>query len=119
MDELLEEMINVLNEDVKSANVIILAMDATDCRWTNGVTDMLSQLEALFGRKMWSNTVVEMTLVVYTLPSRYHSSKFELVVSDFSLIVSFRMMRTILRKGSTNVRSIPTTAKTKLIGSMR
>ena len=61
MDELLEEMIKVLNEDVKSANVIILAMDATDCRWTNGVTDMLSQLEALFGRKMWNNTIVEMT----------------------------------------------------------
>ena len=61
MDQLLEEMIKVLNEEVKSANAIILAMDSTECRWTGGLNEMLSQLEALFGRKMWNNTIVEMT----------------------------------------------------------
>ena len=60
-DELLEEMITVLNEEVKSANAIILAMDSQQCRWTESLTKMLHQLEGLFGRKMWNNTIIEMT----------------------------------------------------------
>merc|ERR1712179_343770 len=61
MAELLEEMITVLNEEVKSANAIVLTMDSSLCRWTDGLTEMLGQLEALFGRKMWNNTIVEMS----------------------------------------------------------
>ena len=61
MDQLLEEMIKVLNEEVKSANAIVLAMDSHECRWTESLTKMLSQLEGLFGRKMWNNTIIEMT----------------------------------------------------------
>ena len=60
MDELLEEMIKVLNEDVKSANAIVLTMDSLQCRWTSALTEMLEQLESLFGRKVWNNTIIEM-----------------------------------------------------------
>lgn len=65
MDELLEEMINILNDEVKSANAIILAMDSTEARFTQSVTKMLGELQALFGTKMWNNTIIEMTKYSY------------------------------------------------------
>jgi len=65
MDKLVEEMIDILNNEVRSANAIILAMDSTESRFTEGVTKMLGELEALFGTKMWNNTIIEMTKFSY------------------------------------------------------
>jgi len=58
-------MVEVLNEDIKNASVILLTLDSTNARFNNGVTKMIKQLEALFGTKMWRNTMIEMSKFPY------------------------------------------------------
>ena len=60
MNELLKEMITILKEEVKSANVILFTMDSTDIRWDTSLEEMLSELEGLFGERMWQNVMIEM-----------------------------------------------------------
>jgi len=62
MDDLLEEMINVLNNDIKTANAIMLTLPATLTRFNDNVIEMLEQLEMLFGSKMWNSTIIEISM---------------------------------------------------------
>ena len=65
MEELLEEMINVLNEDIETANAIVLVIEEGTTRFTDGLTRMLDKLESLFGRKMWNTTMIEIRYIPF------------------------------------------------------
>ena len=58
-DEYLEEMINVLNEDIETADVILLTIEQSTPRFNDALTKMLDKLESLFGTTMWNNTMIE------------------------------------------------------------
>ena len=59
MDDLLEEMIEVLNQQVETADAIVLTIDSNTPRFNDELTKMLDKLEALFGKKMWNSTMIE------------------------------------------------------------
>jgi len=65
MDDLLEEMMNVLKNDIKTADAILLTLPSTIDKFTKELTDMLKQLEMLFGKKMWNSTIIEISKFSY------------------------------------------------------
>jgi len=65
MDILIEEMVDVLNNNISSADVVLLTISAETARFTDGLIDMLKQLEMLFGRRMWNSTLVEISKFSY------------------------------------------------------
>jgi len=65
MEELLEEMIKVLNEDVQTADALVLTIPEDTTRFSSELIEMLQQLETLFGRKMWNSTIIEISKFSY------------------------------------------------------
>jgi len=65
MEDLVEEMINTLSDDIKTADVIILTLPEDTTRFSEELTVMLKQLEMLFGRKMWNSTIIEISKFSY------------------------------------------------------
>jgi len=65
MEDLVEEMINTLSDDIKTADVIILTLPEGTTRFSEELTVMLKQLEMLFGRKMWNSTIIEISKFSY------------------------------------------------------
>jgi len=63
--ELIEEMFGVLNDVVKTADVILLTIGADITRFDASLTSMLKQLEMAFGEKMWNNTMIEISKFPY------------------------------------------------------
>jgi len=63
--ELIEEMFGVLNDVVKTADVILLTISADFARFDESLTSMLTQLEMAFGEKMWDNTMIEISKFSY------------------------------------------------------
>ena len=63
MDELLAEMFDVLNEEVKTADVVLLTLPADIPRFSKELIDMLRTLEMAFGSKMWNSTMIEIRFV--------------------------------------------------------
>jgi len=70
--ELVEEMFEVLNNDVKTADVLLLTIPADLTRFKEGLVTMLKQLEMAFGEKMWNNTMIEISKFAY---DEYHINK--------------------------------------------
>ena len=54
-------MTNVLNNEVETANAIVLAIDANTVRFSDGLIKMLDKLESLFGRKVWNTMIITIT----------------------------------------------------------
>ena len=59
MDELIVEMMDILNNDVETADAILLTIDQANTRFTDGLEKMLDELESMFGKRMWNNTIIE------------------------------------------------------------
>jgi len=62
---LIEELITVLAEEIEYTNAIVFTMDSTAPRWENAFTEMLDQLQTLFGAHMWQNMIIEMSKFSY------------------------------------------------------
>ena len=60
-NELIDEMVNVLKNKVKTTNVFLLAFNGMNERLDNKIQQMLREMEALFGQKFWNNTVLGVT----------------------------------------------------------
>ena len=59
MEKMFEEMVNVLNNDVETADAILLTIDQGNPMITTGLEKMLHKLESVFGKRMWKNTMIE------------------------------------------------------------
>ena len=52
---------DVLGNELKSANTILLAIDGQMARFGLGVQDMLRQMSSIFGRDFWNFLVIGVT----------------------------------------------------------
>jgi len=57
-DQLVDEMMDVLNKDVGSANLILLLIKGTETRLGRELQQMIREMRALFGERMWDNLVI-------------------------------------------------------------
>ena len=55
---LIQEMKGVLKEDVKTANVLLLLVKATNTQFNEAMTKMLREFTLLFGQTMWNTTMI-------------------------------------------------------------
>ncbi len=55
---LIDEMMGVLKETVKSATVLYLVLDGSADRFSDNLQQMLREMRALFGDNMWDNMLV-------------------------------------------------------------
>ena len=46
---LIQEMMDILDNELGSANIIVLAIDGATPRFTSGLYDMLRQMSSIFG----------------------------------------------------------------------
>ena len=46
---LIEEMMNILDNELGDANIIVLAIDGATPRFSSGLYDMLRQMSSIFG----------------------------------------------------------------------
>ncbi len=51
-------MMGVLKDTVKSANVLYLVLDGQVDRFSDSLEQMIREMRALFGDKMWDNLMV-------------------------------------------------------------
>ena len=58
MNTLIDEMMNVLNNVVDSANSLLLLFKATETRFNSDMITMLRQMTSLFGNSMWNSTMI-------------------------------------------------------------
>ena len=58
MNDLIDEMMEVLNNDVKTTNTLLLLFKATENRFNSHLITMLRQMTALFGSSMWNSTMI-------------------------------------------------------------
>jgi len=56
--DLVDEMMAVLNKEVGSANLILLLIKGTETRLGGELQQMIREMRALFGEKMWNNLVI-------------------------------------------------------------
>jgi len=59
--ELIQEMMDVLSNQLKSANSIVLAIDGSTPRFSSDVQDMLRQMSSIFGNNFWNFTLIGVT----------------------------------------------------------
>ena len=59
--QLVQEMMEVLANDLGSANTIVLAIDGQLARFGLGVQDMLRQMSSIFGRDFWNFLAIGVT----------------------------------------------------------
>merc|ERR550532_3042608 len=57
-EELIEEMMKVLNDVIKEADVILLLLEGTKTRFTAGLQKMLNRMTIMFGKKWWDHVVI-------------------------------------------------------------
>ena len=57
-EELIDEMMKVLNDDIKEADVILLLLKGTATRFTAGLQNMLKRMTIIFGRKWWDHVII-------------------------------------------------------------
>jgi len=62
---LIDEMMNVLNQNVVSANVILLLLKGTETRLGGELQQMIREMRALFGEQMWDNLVIGVSFWTY------------------------------------------------------
>ena len=55
---LIDEMMTVLKETIKSANTLLLVLKGTETRIDAAMQQMLREMKALFGDEMWNHVVV-------------------------------------------------------------
>jgi len=60
-NKLIQEMMEVLNFELKYANTIMLALDGNTPRFSSGLIDMLKQMSAIFGSQWWDYMMVGVT----------------------------------------------------------
>ena len=58
MEALMEEMMDVLNDKIGEADVILLLIKGTSTRFSAGLQIMLKRMSAIFGSKWWDNVVI-------------------------------------------------------------
>ena len=57
---------NILDNELGYANVIVLAIDGTTARFTSGLQDMLRQMSAIFGQVWWDFMMIGVTKWKYS-----------------------------------------------------
>jgi len=65
-NELIDEMMNVLDNELGSANIIILALDGMTPRFTSGLQNMLRQVSSIFGDTWWDYMMIGVTKWEYS-----------------------------------------------------
>ena len=60
-NKLIEEMMNILDNELGDANVIILAIDGATPRFSSGLYDMLRQMSSIFGEAWFDYMMVGVT----------------------------------------------------------
>ena len=68
----IEEMMQVLNKVVKSANTILLLVKGDDSRFGEGLTTMIREMTMLFGESMWNNVIIGVSFWAYDQESIDH-----------------------------------------------
>ena len=64
-DILIDEMMKTLKDAVKSANTIMLLIKGDQTRFNSALQQMLREMEALFGRMFWNNTIIGVSFWPY------------------------------------------------------
>merc|ERR1712223_490865 len=65
MEALIEEMMDVLNNKIGEADVILLLLKGTSTRFSAGLQIMLKRMTAIFGSKWWDNVVIGASFWTY------------------------------------------------------
>merc|ERR1712223_1859138 len=65
MEALIEEMMDVLNDKIGEADVILLLLKGTSTRFSAGLQIMLKRMTAIFGSKWWDNVVIGASFWTY------------------------------------------------------
>merc|ERR1711971_46079 len=60
-NKLIQEMMEILDNELGSANVIVLAIDGSTPRFSSGLYDMLRQMSSIFGETWWDFMMVGVT----------------------------------------------------------
>ena len=55
---LIDEMMGVLKDTIKSATVLFLVLDGGADRFSDSLQQMIREMRALFGDNMWHNLIV-------------------------------------------------------------
>ena len=63
---LIDEMMTVLKETVKSANTLLLVLKGTETRIDAAMQQMLREMKALFGDDMWNHVVIGVSFWSYS-----------------------------------------------------
>ena len=58
MPELIDEMLDVLKNQVKSADLIVLLIKGSENRFNEGLQKMLTQMSAIFGKQWWEYMII-------------------------------------------------------------
>ena len=62
-NKLIQEMMQILDDQLGSANVIVLAIDGSTPRFSSGLYDMLRQMSSIFG-ETWQVHILEYTILI-------------------------------------------------------
>ena len=65
MESLMEDMMDVLNNKIGEADVILLLLKGTSTRFSAGLQIMLKRMTAIFGSKWWDNVVIGASFWTY------------------------------------------------------
>ena len=65
MEALIEEMMDVLNNKIGEADVIVLLLKGTSTRFSAGLQIMLKRMTSIFGSKWWDNVVIGASFWTY------------------------------------------------------
>ena len=60
-NKLIQEMMDILDSELGSANTIVLAIDGSTPRFTSGLQDMLTQMSSIFGHTWWDFMMIGVT----------------------------------------------------------
>ena len=65
-NKLIQEMMDILDSELGSANTIVLAIDGSTPRFTSGLQDMLTQMSSIFGQTWWDFMMIGVTKWKYS-----------------------------------------------------
>ena len=79
-NSLIDEMMDVLKDNVKKANVLMLLINAEQQRFSSSLQQMVREMQALFGELFWKNAVIGVSHWAYdanSIAKRNYTGKTE------------------------------------------
>ena len=94
-NKLIQEMMDILDSELGSANTIVLAIDGSTPRFTSGLQDMLTQMSSIFGQTWWKFMMIGVT------KWKYSQAAIELMKDRLTVItMAILLMIVKMRPGS-------------------